>query len=338
MLGLVRRDLLLDMASAVAREDAAAVFQLADRAVESGYELRTVLRELGRLVRDLLVISIDPSRLSDPRDRGGRGAGPAEGGGRALLARRPDAGVRCADEGRGGDPQLDAAALSSRDDAAALDPPAQAGSASDLIEGLDRGHPARRAIAGPRARPPCRAVASGGVARASSPSAPRPGEIRRSAPPAKASAGKPVETSAGLPAVEPVPPDRFKDAFLEEIRKAKKFFYGTVIAQAQKIHVEGDRVVITFAPQHRALRSQLEQTRPHLETIASQLAGKKDDAWCRPKERSGRSGRPRRGGRPACCRAADGKKAALREQAMADSGVQAMLDVFAAEIKDVEEM
>ena len=36
--------------------------------------------------------------------------------------------------------------------------------------------------------------------------------------------------------------------------------------------------------------------------------------------------------------AADGKKAALREQAMADSGVQAMLDVFAAEIKDVEEM
>ena len=36
--------------------------------------------------------------------------------------------------------------------------------------------------------------------------------------------------------------------------------------------------------------------------------------------------------------APDEKKAALREQALADSGVQAMLDVFAAEIKDVEEM
>ena len=35
---------------------------------------------------------------------------------------------------------------------------------------------------------------------------------------------------------------------------------------------------------------------------------------------------------------ATSKKAALREQALADSGVQAMLDVFAAEIKDVEEM
>jgi hypothetical protein len=32
------------------------------------------------------------------------------------------------------------------------------------------------------------------------------------------------------------------------------------------------------------------------------------------------------------------KKAALREQAMADAGVQDMLDVFAAEIRDVEEM
>ena len=36
--------------------------------------------------------------------------------------------------------------------------------------------------------------------------------------------------------------------------------------------------------------------------------------------------------------APDEKKSALREQALADSGVQAMLDVFAAEIKDVEEM
>ena len=44
VLGLVRRELLLDMASAVGREDAAAVFQLVDRAVEGGYDLRTVLR------------------------------------------------------------------------------------------------------------------------------------------------------------------------------------------------------------------------------------------------------------------------------------------------------
>ncbi len=32
------------------------------------------------------------------------------------------------------------------------------------------------------------------------------------------------------------------------------------------------------------------------------------------------------------------RQSELRQQALADSGVQAMLDVFAAEIKDVEEM
>ena len=134
-----------------------------------------------------------------------------------------------------------------------------------------------------------------------------------------------------------MPAERFKDAFLEEIRKAKKFFYGTVIAQAQKIHVEGDRVVITFAPQHRALRSQLEQTRPHLETIAGQLAGRKMSVV--PAEGTMLADPAARGDAGSqSAVAADGKKAALREQAMADSGVQAMLDVFAAEIKDVEEM
>ena len=110
-----------------------------------------------------------------------------------------------------------------------------------------------------------------------------------------------------------------------------------MIAQAQRIDVEDDRVVITFAPQHRALKSQLEQARPLLETIATQLAGRKmtvvpaEGAMLAP-DQAGRTG-------PAGqTDAGDGKKAALREQAMADSGVQAMLDVFAAEIKDVEEM
>ena len=40
---------------------------------------------------------------------------------------------------------------------------------------------------------------------------------------------------------------------------------------------------------------------------------------------------------PAAARTAD-QKAALRERALADAGVQAMLEVFPAEIRDVEEM
>src|SRR4249919_1966938 len=70
VLGLVGRDLLLDTVQAVADEDAPAAFALAARAVEMGYDLRAVCRELSRMVRDLLVIAVDPSRLTDPEIAG----------------------------------------------------------------------------------------------------------------------------------------------------------------------------------------------------------------------------------------------------------------------------
>src|SRR6476661_2727379 len=70
VLGLVGRDLLLNTLTAVADEDAAAAFSLAGQAVEMGYDLRLVCRELSRVVRDLLVLSVDPSRANDPEIAG----------------------------------------------------------------------------------------------------------------------------------------------------------------------------------------------------------------------------------------------------------------------------
>jgi len=46
-------------------------------------------------------------------------------------------------------------------------------------------------------------------------------------------------------------------------------------------------------------------------------------------------GRPASG---AAVSAGDARKSTLREQALADAGVQALLEVFPAEIRDVEEM
>src|SRR6185503_4639594 len=66
VLGLVGRDLVLETLEAVAGEDAPAAFAIAGRAVELGYDLRLVCRELTRAVRDLLVLSVDPSRVADP--------------------------------------------------------------------------------------------------------------------------------------------------------------------------------------------------------------------------------------------------------------------------------
>src|SRR5438874_783856 len=70
VLGLVGRDLVLDIVTAVADETPAAAFELAGRAVELGYDLRLVCRELSRVVRDLLVLLVDPSRLADPEIAG----------------------------------------------------------------------------------------------------------------------------------------------------------------------------------------------------------------------------------------------------------------------------
>src|SRR6266542_256993 len=66
VLGLIGRDLLLDMVDTVAREDAAAVFDLAARVVESGQDLKHVCLDLARLVRDLMILQIDPARTQDP--------------------------------------------------------------------------------------------------------------------------------------------------------------------------------------------------------------------------------------------------------------------------------
>ena len=116
----------------------------------------------------------------------------------------------------------------------------------------------------------------------------------------------------------------FKDAFLAEIRKSKAVFYNTVVAQAQTIEEVGDRVTFTFSPAQRALRDAVEQNRAWLEAIAQQIAGRKIAVAAGQSDAPGPTGAP--GGPPADPAAS--RKSALREKALADAGVQAMLEVF----------
>jgi DNA polymerase-3 subunit gamma/tau len=338
VLGLVHRDLLFDVVEAVAREDGAAMFALAGHAVESGYELRSVVRELARLTRDLLLVKIDPGRAADPEVA-------AEGERDRITAL--------------------AASFSSEDLMRAFEVLTKAevdirGSAhpryhlemallrwihlrklvplSDLIQGLEKGAPAPRPAA-PVTRPPASPVRSSSAV----PQSPAPAAARPTPPPSTARTVELVRPTvrpapaAAAPTPDPapavaVPADRFKDAFLEEIRKAQKFFFNAVIGMAQRIEHDGDRVLFTFGPHHKALKAQLEGRRPWLEELASRLAGRRmaiiaaDGAATAP-PKGGSSGGP----------VVSEKQAELRQQALEDSGVQAMLDVFAAEIKDVEE-
>ena len=350
VLGLVHRDLLLDIADAVAGEDPAAVFALAGRAVESGYELRSVVRELARLTRDLMVVKIDASRASDPEIA-------AEGQERTRivalaprfstedLMRAFEVLTKAEYEIRGStQPRYHLEmALLRWIHLRKLVP------LSDLIQGLEKGtaRPEGRAYETQTVR----SGPSGSVAPRPAGTTPSAAAVRPVPPPVRpataAATVRAIETRREAPArpvapataavpAQPVAAVQLKEAFLEEIRKSKKFFHGTVVAMAQKIEHEDDKIVFTFGPHHRTLRSNLDGKRAELEELASRLAGRRItilSAEGVPTAVPGKTGgAPGRTGAPP-----DERKTELKQQALEDSGVQAMLDVFAAEIKDVEE-
>jgi hypothetical protein len=121
-----------------------------------------------------------------------------------------------------------------------------------------------------------------------------------------------------------------KPAILSSIREQNKTFYGMVVAQAQKIEVQGDTVLFTFAPVHKTLKGQLDAKRTWLEQIAQTVSGRRmavralEAASAAPPDPAADSEAARR--------------ADLRARAKAEPAVQAVLDVFGGEIEDVEEL
>jgi DNA polymerase-3 subunit gamma/tau len=343
VLGLVRRDLLIEIGEAVAAEDGAAAFELAGRSLESGYDLRLVIRELARLTRDLLVVGIDPSRVQDPEI--------AADGERerlqALAARFSAEDLMRA---------FDVLTKAEVDIRASMQPRYHLEMAllrwihlrklvplSNLIQGIEKQAPAAPrptppAAGPPRASSPPAKPSSAGAA--SSASTVRAVEARLEQARAAGSAPAAMKAPAPAPpATEPVTSAAItdlaalKEAFLAEVQKAKKFFYGTVIAQAQRIDVERDRIVLAFAPNHKAIRDQVEPVRPVLEEIASRLAGKRLPIMAVETSTAA----PTPSAKPAASAQGPDRQAELKQQALADKSVQAMLDVFGTEIKEVEE-
>ena len=307
VLGLVGRDLVLDIVTAVADETPAAAFDLSGRAVELGYDLRSVVREVARVVRDLLVLSVDPSRIDDP----------------------------------------EIAAESERDRLTAL---AQRFSREDLLRAFDVLSKAEfeiRNAVQPRYHlemallrwihlrklvPLTELLAgmAGGSARKQDPAPPvsRPAPV---VPPVQRR--PPVAVAPETPIAVVVTPEAWRDAFLLEIRKSKAAFYNTVVAQAQKIEFGRDRVTFSFLPAHRMLREQVEQNRPWLEQIAAAVAGKRMPVGAAQADVPGESV-------AAAVPLVPQPNTAelLRTTAMADTAVQAMLDVFPVEIENIEEI
>jgi DNA polymerase III subunit gamma/tau len=348
VLGLVGRDLLFDIAGAVVSEDAAAMFELAARATEAGHDLRVVCRELARLVRDLLVLSVDASRFEDPeiapeRDRERL---------RALAARFSREDLLRA---------FDVLARAEFDMRAASQPRYHLEMAllrwvhlrklvplSEIIERWQKADsvPAAGGASGP-ATSPGRSAGRPEVRRVEE-------QIERTAPPGsrtapsgngQAGAAVPSATvrsdtapvpEAALAASSGTPGGALKDAILAEINRTRKSLFGTVISKAHTIEVTGEEIVFGFAPEHRHLRMLLEQNRPGIEGIATQLAARKMKLVTVEGAAPASASSPVQPPDPPP--PDEAKRADLKVAALADAGVQALLEVFPAEIRDVEEL
>lgn len=334
VLGLVRRDLVLEMIGAIAREDAPAVFDLAGRAVESGNDMRQVCRELARAVRDLLVVSIDPPRLNDPEiaqeSERERLRDLSKQFSYEDLMRAFDVLARAEFDIRGAaQPRYHLEmALLKWVHLRKLVP------LTDLIAGLESGGEKPRVTLPPPA--PAR-PAPVGPQRPQAPPTPMASGVQPSPPPAAPVAPASTPPKAGQRIEESSPANNsggFKDAFLGKIRAEKRFFYNTVVAQAQRIDISDRSVRFAFSPLHRTLREQLDKERPWLEMIAEALAGHKVSVT----GTEAQGGAPDQPRHPAEQVDEEQRQAVLRAKAMENEGVQALLDVFSAEITKIEEM
>ena len=349
VLGLVGRDLLFDLVDAVVAEDGPAAFAVADRAVEAGHDLRLVLRELSRVVRDLMIVSVDPSRAGDGELAEGEPERLAQ-----LASRfsREDL-MRAFDLLSNAEQEIRAASHPRYHFEMLLLKWMHTRKLVPLTELLASGGGTVKSqipnpkpqIPNPKPQIPSRPSSNVG-AHVSKPAAAAPA----SPPPKAAPATNPESPSTPLGASpssalgagrvpNPGPDTRLKDKLLAEIRSGKSTFYNTVVASARRIDVTDDRITFVFGPAHSSLRGIFDQQKTWLDAAAERVAGRRISVTSElsaPAPSDPGSRIPDPGGAPDPGPPAE-KKRDLKAEAMSSSTVQAMLEVFPAEIRDVEE-
>jgi DNA polymerase-3 subunit gamma/tau len=347
VLGLVGRDLLFDLVEAVVAEDAPAAFALADRAVEAGHDLRLVLRELSRVVRDLMIVSVDPSRAGDGELAEGereRLTSLAARFSREDLMRAFDLlataeqEIRAASHPRYHFEMLLLKWMHTRKLMPLVDLLASGGGPGGANKSQAPSSklqaPTRTASASPSVR-----VSTSTPA----PSRTEPANLR-TAEPSNPRTPEPPDPGSRLPQ------SNLKDKLLAEIRSGKAAFYNTVVAQAQRIDVADSRITFVFGPAQSALRGWFDQQKTWLDAAVERVAGRKIAVTSELGQAAANTDAGSRSGDHSSATIPDPghetdktgdhseKKRDLKAEAMSSSAVQAMLDVFPAEIRDVEEM
>lgn len=329
VLGLVGRDLVFDLLEAVVSEDAPAAFALVERAIERGYDLRLLCRELARATRDLLILSVDPKRASDPdvaadaeKERLVAMAGQwsREDLLRAFdLLTRTEQEVRVSDQPRY-NLEMGLLRLMHLRKLVPL---------GELLGLAEKGATARPVLA-PRAA-------------AAAPPRPAPVPVRAATPappPPKA-----APTSAKAPVDQPVAvagigDSALKDAFLAEIKSQKSTFYNLVVASAYSIEVTPEKIVFAFQPNKKNAKLQCEDQKAWLSTVAEKVAGRPTPVTV-VTAAADAAPAPSSLGPPVAApnvSSADLSAVALaKEEAMANATVQAVLEIFPVDKTTIEE-
>ncbi len=350
VLGLVGRDLVFDMLDAIAAEDASAAFSLVDAAIERGYDLRLLCRELARATRDLLVVSVDSGRLKDPdvASESERARVQAIGAkfSREDLLRTFDGFTRAEYDVRQSDYprfQVEMALLRLMHLRKLLP-------LAELLEGGGARGPLSapaRPSAAPMARTPAAPTfAAPAPARAAtSPARPATAGATPSAAtpsPSRPASATPVPASS---AGEPLP-DGAREAFLAGVKSGKVFFYNAVVAQAYRIDVTTAKITFTFLPNQKVPRAQCDENRAWLEALGEQVFGRMIPVHVAVADGAA----PPPSAAPAAMPSAASPRPALksplagpsdddlRKEALSDPTVQALLEIFPVERTKIEEM
>jgi hypothetical protein len=126
--------------------------------------------------------------------------------------------------------------------------------------------------------------------------------------------------------------DTFREAFTADVKRSKgKLFYNTIVMSAKRIDITDGRVTFVFGQRPAVLAGQFEQQRGSLQEIATTIAG-------RAMEIAAVEERDTAPAASAQAAATASTQDRLKASVMNEPAVQAMLDVFPAEIRDVEEM
>jgi hypothetical protein len=153
--------------------------------------------------------------------------------------------------------------------------------------------------------------------------------VASAAPAAPAASAGPSQRDLLVDDVSETALARFREAFLAEVKRSRgQADWGMIFVPAKRVDVAVGSVSFVYETQPKLIATRFEALRPELAVLATALAGRPMTVGCKVEA----------GPAAAAPSAQQGEKDRLKAAALAEPAVQALLDVYPADIRDVEEV